>query len=230
MKNKKICEEILEQMKELLVSGHLTVGQRIPSEIELSETLGVSRSSLREALRVLDVLGIIEAKTGDGTFIKEAKMENIGNIMTLVALSKELETSDLYEVRIILESYAASLAAERRSNEDLAIAKKYLLKADNGSTGEEGSLLDHLFHSSVIKASKNNVLVMLMDMISGLLSEQIKSTRTLFSSSAELMELIQKQHWEIYDAIEQQKPLEAQKKVFDHLNNAKIIINLKQKS
>ncbi|MEB3102553.1 FadR/GntR family transcriptional regulator [Ferviditalea candida] len=221
IKQKKIFEEILDQFKDLLITKKLKIGQKIPTEIELSETWGISRASLREAMRVLDVLGIIEAKSGEGTIIKQADPENLKNIMSLVALSRGIDTVELYEVRTVIEMYSVRLAAMRRSDQDLSVLKEHLVKMDKVYANKEREIeLDFYFHRSIVEASKNKIMIMLMEMISGLLEEQIRETRSKLASSTETLNRFQQQHWEIYRAIEQQLPEQAESAMLGHMNYA----------
>lgn len=219
VKNKKIFEVILDQIKELLLKKELVVGQKIPSEIELSESLGISRSSLREALRILDVLGIIEARAGEGTIVKQADPENLKNIMSLVALSRGIDTVELFEVRTVIEMYAARLAALHRSERDLAEIRHHLRRMDDKSLNdEEGIASDYYFHSAIVQASNNKILIMVMELIAGLLEEQIRTTRKRLAAG--ILKRFQQQHWEIYSAIEGGKPEQAEAAVMEHMNYA----------
>lgn len=221
IKHKKIFEEILDQFKELLITKKLKVGQKIPPEVELSESWGISRSSVREALKVLDVLGIIEAKAGEGTIIKQADPENLKNIMSLVALSRGINTIELFEVRTVIEIYSVRLAALKRTDYDLAVLKHYLLKMDDLYANKDMEIeSDFYFHRSIVEASKNKILIMLMEMISGLLEEQIRETRSQLSTSSNTLKRFQKQHWEIFLSIQNQQPQQAEKAMLDHLNYA----------
>lgn len=221
IKNKKLFEVILDQIKDQMVTGELKIGQKIPPEIELSRTLGVSRSSLREALKILTVLGMLESKTGEGTIIKKADPENLKSIMSLVIVSGGLDTSELFETRILLEMHAAELAAYRRSEEDLDELKKHLAGMDDQFVEKQEQIeLDHLFHTSMVKASKNNMLVILYELISGLLKEQIREVRSELSNNFKVMQRFQKEHWEIYEAIKNQNGDIAHTIVSMHLKSA----------
>ncbi|MDI3256416.1 MAG: FadR/GntR family transcriptional regulator [Kyrpidia sp.] len=202
----------------MLVNEQLSVGQRIPSEIRLAETLGVSRSSLREALRILDVLGIIEAKTGEGTVIRKADPENLKNLMTLVAVSGGIDTVDLYEARCAIEVQAAMLAALRHSDEDVRAMERALKDMDECRSADASAQSDYLFHRAIVRASQNDVLKMMMSFISDLLDEQIRDTRSRLG--LEILDRFQKQHWAIFEGIVSRNPEGAGKAVRDHLTYA----------
>ncbi|MFK9090496.1 FadR/GntR family transcriptional regulator [Bacillus salipaludis] len=219
---KKKFEEVLDQIKKLLITKKLKIGQKLPNEIELSESMGISRSSLREAFKVLSVLGIIEGKSGEGTIIKQADPENLKNIMSLVAISKGLNTNELFEVRTILEMGAVKFTAERRNEMDLQRIETILQEMDQLSyeDEEEQAKYDFLFHQSIVSASQNKMLQILVEVISDLLGEQIKTTRSELSRSPEILKRFQEEHWLIYKAIVNKDSEEAERVISSHLTCA----------
>jgi GntR family transcriptional repressor for pyruvate dehydrogenase complex len=227
---KKKFEEVLDQIKKLLITKKLKIGQKLPNEIELSESMGISRSSLREAFKVLSVLGIIEGKSGEGTIIKQANPENLKNIMSLVAISKGLNTNELFEVRTILETAAVKFTAERRTEVGLQQMKNILLEMDNlqnqDGDEEEQANFDFLFHQSIVSASQNRMLLTLVEVISDLLGEQIKTTRSELATSPDILKRFQEEHWAIYRSIEKKDGEEAQRIMSAHLTCAQADLGL----
>lgn len=225
---KKKFEEVLDQIKKLLINKELKIGQKLPNEIELSESMGISRSSLREAFKVLSVLGIIEGKSGEGTIIKQANPENLKNIMSMVAISKGLNTEELFEVRTILEVGAVKFAAERRTDSDLQEIKAILEEMDKlrYEDEEEQARFDFLFHQSIVSTSRNRMLSIVVEVISDLLSEQIKTTRSELATSPEILKRFQEEHWAIYRAILKKNSTEAQRIISEHLTCAQAELGL----
>ncbi|WP_462413678.1 FadR/GntR family transcriptional regulator [Neobacillus sp. Marseille-QA0830] len=219
---KKKFEEVLDQIKKLLITKKLKIGQKLPNEIELAESMGISRSSLREAFKVLSVIGILEGKSGEGTIIKQAEPENLKNIMSLVAISKGLNTNELFEVRTILEMGAVKLTASRRTASDLQKIEKILIEMDQlpSENQDEQSENDFLFHQSIVATSKNRMLQMVVEVISDLLSEQIKTTRNELATSPSTLKRFQEEHWSIFKAIEKKDEEEAQRIMLTHLARA----------
>jgi GntR family transcriptional regulator, transcriptional repressor for pyruvate dehydrogenase complex len=219
IKSKKKFEEVLDQIKYLLLTKKLKFGQKLPNEIGLSESMGISRSSLREAYKVLSVLGIIEGRAGEGTIIKKASPSDLKSILSLIAVSRGLDTKELFEVRSIIEAAAAKLAATRRTSSDLEEIKGILLSIDeqylHGNEDAE-AYGDFLFHQAIVKASKNGMLVMFMEVIADLLGEQIKTTRRELSTSSEVIQRFQEQHWELYHAIESGQDEKVKQLIEDH--------------
>jgi GntR family transcriptional regulator, transcriptional repressor for pyruvate dehydrogenase complex len=228
VKSTTIFEAILDQIRNLLVTKQLTVGQKMPSEIELAESLSISRSSLREALGILRMLGMIEAKTGEGTVIRQASPENLKKVMSLVAVSRGIATEDLFEMRTMLEIYSVRSASVRRTEQDLESMRHWLAQMDNESANQEREVeSDYQFHRSIVEASKNSMLIMQTELISGLLEEQIRSTRIKFANSGEILAVFQKQHWDIYRAIEKRKMKEAEAAMLEHMTYAQQEMHLR---
>jgi GntR family transcriptional repressor for pyruvate dehydrogenase complex len=224
---KKKFEEVLDQIKRLLITKKLKIGQKLPNEIELSESMGISRSSLREAFKVLSVLGIIEGKPGEGTIIRQANPENLKNIMSLVAISKGLDTNELFEVRTILEVAAVNFTAVRRTEMDLGKMEDILLEMDNHFLNEEAQAnFDFLFHQSIVSASQNRMLLILVEVISDLLGEQIRTTRSELATSPEILKRFQEEHWAIFRALKNKDSGEAQRIMSDHLTCAQSELGL----
>jgi GntR family transcriptional repressor for pyruvate dehydrogenase complex len=223
IRKKKKFEEVLDQFRHLLMSNTLVKGQRLPNEIDLSKSMGISRSSLRESLKILSLLGIIDGRPGEGTTIKEAEPENLKSIISLVLVSKEINTQELFEVRVILESSATGYAAKRRTEADLKRLHSILTNLDQSyKDGNEkmATTYDMLFHQAIVLASQNKVLIMLEEMISDLLEEQIIMTRTVLSSAPAILDRFQNEHWGIYTAIEQMDHAEAEILMKSHLENS----------
>ncbi|NIP49902.1 MAG: FadR family transcriptional regulator, partial [Gammaproteobacteria bacterium] len=118
---KKISEEIVNQIKQLISSGELKPGDRIPSERELASLLGVSRPSVREAIMVLEAMGFLESRQGGGTYVKALTESSIMDPLAKLVEKRDPELlRSLAEVRMGLESWSAYLAAQRANEKDIA--------------------------------------------------------------------------------------------------------------
>jgi GntR family transcriptional repressor for pyruvate dehydrogenase complex len=141
--------------------------------------------------------------------------------MTIVALSRGIDMVELFEVSTVIEMYSVRLAAFRRTDEDLETLKHYLIKMDDDYANKEmENESDFNFHRSIVEASKNKILVMLLEMISDLLEEQIRVTRIKLATSTDTLKRFQEQHREIFRAIESQIPGRAEAAMLDHMNYA----------
>jgi len=156
-------DKIIKQIRSLITSGQLKPGDRLPSERKLAEKLGVSRSHLRDAIRKLEFYGILKTLPQSGTVVAGMGLVALESLITDVLKIEKSDFTALVETRVILETAAAKLAAENRTDEDIAEIKKainaYEKKIrENKSAVEE----DLMFHLKIAEASKNSVLKSLM--------------------------------------------------------------------
>lgn len=218
---KRVFQEILDQMKILFRTKQLSIGQKIPPERELAEQLGVSRSSLREALKVLGAIGVIDSRTGEGTVVAQAAPEQIGHLLTLVFASGQISTFDLYEARMVIEGEAAALAADRRTDAELSEMAKALEVLQTTTSPEMAARADQDFHAGLIRAANNFVLQFVSSSISDVLHEQIVDTRgSFYEEASDVLGQFQKQHWEIYHCLVQRDGAGAKDAVLHHLRYA----------
>ncbi|MEV4256592.1 FCD domain-containing protein [Spirillospora sp. NPDC049652] len=153
-----LVEQVIDQLKGEIVAGTWPVGDRIPPEPVLSESLGVGRNTVREAVRALTHAGILESLQGDGTYVR-ATSEMSG------AMRRRMERAELVEtleIRRGLEVEAARLAAARRTPSDLAAIADALARRDAAWAAREHSEFveaDLLFHTAVVEATHNGMLI-----------------------------------------------------------------------
>ncbi|OKX85370.1 FadR/GntR family transcriptional regulator [Corynebacterium glutamicum] len=162
----KAHESVMDWVTEELRSGRLKLGDHLPSERSLSETLGVSRSSLREALRVLEALGTISTATGSGprsgTIITAAPGQALSLSVTLQLITDQVSHHDIYETRQLLEGWAALHSSAERGDWD--VAEALLEKMDDLSLPLEDFLrFDAEFHVVISKGAENPLISTLME-------------------------------------------------------------------
>jgi GntR family transcriptional repressor for pyruvate dehydrogenase complex len=158
-----VTSEAIEKVKEMILSGELQPGAKLPRENELAERLGVSRSSLREAVRALAALNVIETRQGDGTYVTsltpEVLLEVIGFGIDLVTDPSLLE---VFEVRRFLETAATTTAATTITDDELASLRACMGRMARAESVEELVRIDEEFHHIVASATRNSVLVALL--------------------------------------------------------------------
>jgi len=166
IKKETLSEKIIIEIKNLIDSGQITPGSRLPSEREFAGMLGVSRPSLREALKALSVLGIIINKQGEGNFLSENNDPWPIEPLSLFFSLKKGALIDIIEARKGIEMHAAALASERRTIEDINTIKA-ILKNMRGSLNDYKAFLHHDmdFHLSIGMATKNEIIIDLMEKI-----------------------------------------------------------------
>src|SRR5439155_4866644 len=119
IKSTRIYQEIVRQVKQMIAEGRLESGDQLPAERELAEKFVVGRSSVREALRALESLGLVEIRPGEGTFVREVSVESLIEPLALVMASQREAIGELFEARRMIEPALAALAARRATPEEL---------------------------------------------------------------------------------------------------------------
>ena len=172
VKKTRVYEEIVVKIKDMLENGRLKSGDQLPGERELSEVFQVSRSSVREALRTLETQGFLESRQGDGTYIASRPVESLVSPLASVIFSEKDSQMELFEMRRLIEPQLAYLAAERATQEEIAMMEQALvLQEEAVAKGETGTDVDKSFHYIMAKATKNKVLLRLTDSMRDLLAE-----------------------------------------------------------
>jgi GntR family transcriptional repressor for pyruvate dehydrogenase complex len=162
-------DDIVAQIREAILSGKLTPGSRLANERELGSTFGVSRSTLREALRTLEVLGMIEIRAGSagGIFILEPDGDHVGSALEALLRFRGATAGELAEFRVSFESETAAWAAKRAETTDdevlNGIAKRFVSLAEQREVPWQTLVkIDIDFHEALARASKNQVRVAIM--------------------------------------------------------------------
>jgi GntR family transcriptional repressor for pyruvate dehydrogenase complex len=209
IKPKKISDEIYEQIKELILTGKLKPGEKLPPERELATTLGVSRPSIREALQKLEAQGFLEQIQGDGTYVKSATSDSFDGFLEEFA-KKDNAIFDLMEVRRILETWAAYTAAERATDKEIAQMQEYLNEMkDAKDYGQIGYIPDANFHSTISYATHNVLLIHIMNNIYEWIEKVSFEVRSRMYTDEKSHEELFNQHSAIFNAIREGKPLAA---------------------
>ncbi|AQS59558.1 FadR/GntR family transcriptional regulator [Desulforamulus ferrireducens] len=218
IKPKKIYEEIVSQIKEMIAQGELTPGSKLIPERELAERLQVGRSAVREAYRALEAIGIIEIRPGEGTFVREMSTKSMTDIMSLAVVTGKDTLCELLELRKIVETAAAALAAVRRTEEDLKKIKYYLDRMhEDILKGISGEVNDLKFHYAVTEAAHNSLLMRVMNSVSETMQNEMKTVREELYKSPETSEILYNFHEQIYRAIEKGDQTEAHQVMMNHL-------------
>ena len=217
VKRSRLYEEIVKQLTDLINSGALKPGDRLPTERALAVQLKVSRTAIREALRALELMGFIESRVGEGTFVREITMKNvISPFSTLLSQDIELVT-ELIEVRMLLETEVARLAARRITPEKCeAIEETLELMAREIADGDLGIIGDNAFHNALASAADNTALSRILSLCGDLIS----TSREAALTSMKDRRVGLAHHREIYRAIREQDEELAATLMRHHLQEA----------
>ncbi len=164
-----ISSEVTRRLLDYLTSGQIQPGERLPSERQLAETLGVGRSHVRQAIKSLAVLGLIDVRQGDGTYLKRTDSPLLPLAIEWGLLLGAKQSRDLVEARSYLEVVVAELAASRRTDEQLASMRTQLEIMQRTADNEEFVEADVAFHLHITEAAGNRSLLQMMRSIRSLL-------------------------------------------------------------
>ncbi|MEU8523359.1 FadR/GntR family transcriptional regulator [Streptomyces sp. NBC_01216] len=199
-----VTDEAIEKIKSMIVSGELRPGSRLPKEADLAERLGLSRSSLREAVKALSLIRVLDVRQGDGTYVTSLEPHLLLDALGFIVDFHQDDTVlEFLEVRRILEPAAAAMAARMMSDDDVAALGELL-----GSLGDDASLEelidnDLAFHRAIAAGSGNTVLCSLADGLSGP-TARARIWRGLTEKDA--VARTRQQHRAIFDAIANRRP------------------------
>lgn len=209
IKPKRIADQVFEQLYELIFRGEFKPGEKIMTERELSEAFQVSRTSVRDAINKLVVMGMLEQRQGQGTFVCRPGGKT-HSFMAKVMSSQNASLQDLLEVRMGLECNAAALAAQRAGNDDIELLEKSLAEIEKQvSEGRLGSSADTQFHMAIAYATHNPLQVFLMKQFYDFLAYGIKENLFTLYRESRKFETIQKQHVQIVSGIKARDPMRA---------------------
>ncbi|MHB1394006.1 MAG: FadR/GntR family transcriptional regulator [Clostridia bacterium] len=219
IKTKRVYEQIVEQIKELMKQGDLKPGDKLMSERELSEKLGVSRTSVREALSALAFLGILESRHGEGTFISAVSGQRLIEPLALFMTMDREASLELLEVRKMMESNTAELAAVRADEGDIKKMSQVVESMEQdfkqNILGEEN---DARFHYTIAEVTGNKMLVKMMNLISDLLVQNMRTSRQYLFNKKGNAEKLYLQHLNIFNAIKEGNHELAKKEMLNHLD------------
>ncbi len=201
VKSDKIPQHIIDQIRSAIFDGRLRPGDKLPSERELAEKFKVSKATLREALRSLEVLGFLQMRKGisGGAFVTEVDMVKARDSFTNFLLFKNLSLEDLSEVRLLLEPYIAAKATPAITEEDLQRLEKLIKDSEHAMKNHlsMASRQDEIeFHRIIASITGNPILMFILDFVESLLID----TKEILSPGKEFSGKVLRAHRRIYNA------------------------------
>lgn len=215
---------MLAQIEEQILSGRLRVGDRLPSERELVERLGVSRASVREALRVLEAMGVVAANVGtgrdSGSIVVGRPSDALSTLLRVHTALEGFSLDEVVETRITLEQRAAMLAAERHSREDLRRIRETLLRMDDPDLhAQRFNQLDTEFHVGIAAAAHNGLLTYLMQALRDAIQREMMLAFERLPNWRKTVVHIRTEHKNILAAIEAGDGPAAARHVEQHISD-----------
>jgi GntR family transcriptional repressor for pyruvate dehydrogenase complex len=209
IKPKRIADQVFEQLNNLIFRGEFKPGEKIMTERELSDAFQVSRTSVRDAINKLVVMGMLEQRQGQGTFVSRPGGK-AHSYMAKVMESQNATLQDLLEVRMGMECNAAALAARRAEPADIDFLERRLAEMEKGvKDAKVRTDADTRFHMAIAHASHNPLQVFIVKQLHDFLAYGIKENLFILHGASRQLETIQRQHIKIMDAIRAHDPMQA---------------------
>ncbi|GIH49750.1 FadR/GntR family transcriptional regulator [Microbispora rosea] len=199
-----VTDAAIDRIKQMITSGELAPGDRLPKEADLAERLGLSRNSLREAVRALALINVLDVRQGDGTYVTSLQPHLLLEAMSFVVdFHRDDTVLQFLEVRRVLEPAATAMAAMNMSDEDVKELRAILDALPGEPSVEELVANDLRFHQHIAAGSGNPVLCSLIDSLSGP-TTRARVWRGLTQEGA--LDDTREQHVMICDAIAARRP------------------------
>lgn len=214
----RLSDTVAEQLVEAIIAGRLQEGDTLPSERELGDQFGVSRTVIREAIRTLTTRGLVDVQSGRGVQVVRPDIGPVTAAVSLLLRSTKATTfSKLHEVRTMLEGHIAELAAERGQSSDYEELEGILADLkDAGDDVDTGAELDLEFHRAIARSTRNELFEVLLDTIASSLLDQRRAILTMPHSPQKVLD----EHRAILNAIKDRDPAAARSAMETHLANA----------
>jgi len=215
----RVTAKLIRSIKRLISSGEIVPGAKFPPERELAKEFGVNRASLRQALKVLEIMGVLTQRVGDGTYLSASAESILKEPLDFLILLDDLSHHELMETRMIVEPELAARAAERATTEDLVSLRHAIAAMENCRTNQERLEADLAFHQCIFRASGNRICHLLFNVIhrSVLTSMSQLSTRVPIDRPLTF-------HKRIFAAIQQRNPEDARRQMLEHISDTKALL------
>ncbi len=208
----------------MIREGKLKTGERLPPERTLAEMFNVSRASVREAFSAMEIIGLIEVRQGEGSYITDLNIAPfINTIAPLFIKNDNLET-DLLDFRKLLEIEAVSLAADKNDGSDILMLEKCLDEMRDAIIRNDmnlGAEADIKFHKTIFAVTNNVVLIKAAEFTAYILERSIKFNRSKILNNGDNSKVLYSQHGQIYDALKKRNRKLAGELMEHHLNFVK---------
>jgi DNA-binding FadR family transcriptional regulator len=210
-----VTDQAMAKIKDLIISGEFGAGAKLPREADLAARLGLSRNSLREAVRGLTLIGVLDARVGDGTYVTsldaDVLLTGLGFVSDLLDGTRLLE---VHRVRRILEPVATGLAASRLTDEDFVALEARLQRMDEAETTQAFVDADADFHNIIVAAAGNATLASIIQNLSGGMM-RARIWRSITEHGA--VEITRQRHRDIYHALRERDAEQASAADLIHL-------------
>jgi len=224
VEKKKAYEDIVQQIRTLIEEGKLKRNDHLPSERDLSETFRVSRTTVREAIRTLESMKLLQSRQGNGTYVVASSEESLIHPLAVALFNEKDDIRDIFYIRKIIEPHVAELAAENATPQEIEEMERILQQQEESiGHGENIIETDSAFHNLMVKATTNRV----MERLIAALIDLLKQSREKYLTEDENYERATRSlegHQRILSAVKKGDGDAARKSMLSHLEDIEEII------
>lgn len=216
----RVTAKLISQIKQMIADGTIAPGTKFPPERELAKDFGVNRASVRQVLKVLEMMGVLTQKVGDGTYLSNSAETILNEPLDFLVLLDDLSHHELFETRLIVEPELTARAAERATTEDLNALRNSISAMQNSKTTQDRLNADMAFHDAIFRASGNRICQLLFKQIH----------RTVLCSMSHLSNRVSLEqplmyHRKIYAAIKARDSEAARRTMREHILDARSLLS-----
>lgn len=214
--------QVIRQIQQMILTGELSEGDKLPPERELTARFGIGRPALREALKSLEMLGLVERRHGSGNYIVNHVQSSYFEPLSLSFMLNHGTDREIFEMRTCLEIYAAGRAAALAKPTDVLALRNNLKQMIAASTPTAKAAFDRIFHLEIARNSNNMLIYNTMENVSYLMDRFIAKTVQLSYFADDSIENIYQEHAAIIEAINNHDEKLAEQAMRDHLRKIKL--------
>lgn len=215
----RVTTKLIARIKNLISTGAIVPGAKLPPERELAKDFRVNRASVRQALKVLEIMGVLTQRVGDGTYLSASAELILNEPLDFLVLLDDLSHHELFETRLMVEPELTARATERATAEDLAALRNAILAMEKSKTNADRLDADLAFHEAIFRASGNRICHLLFRAIHRSLLTSMSYLSSRVSLERPLMF-----HRKIYAEMRARKPEEARRAMFEHIIDARALL------
>lgn len=226
VEKRRAYEDIVKQIRDLIEKGKLKKGDQLPTERELTDTFKVSRATVREAIRTLESMRLVESRQGNGTYVLASSEEALVQPLAAALFHGKDDIMDIFHIRRIIEPYVAQLAAQNATRDEIKELEEILKEQEKAlESGSNMVRTDSAFHSSLAGMAKNRILERLLLAIVDLLAQ----TREEYLQNEERAHSSLRGHQKVLSAIKDGDCAAAKEAMLHHLDSVEGLIFKKRK-
>ena len=224
IQNKRIYQHVVEQIQLQIFNGELKKGDKLPSERDLTDQFNVSRASVREAIRALEVTGLIDTRQGEGNFISGSIEKSLLEPLTAMFHLNEGTPRDLLELRSVIEVRACELAAKRINDAQATELRKIIDDMSSAHLEAHKAELDKKLHYYITEITGNVMMISLLSIIAAMMESFIQTNRQKILENPNNSAMLMESHEDIVEAIISKDSVKAGKAMKSHMKMVELIV------